>query len=219
MTKELIYTDTDRVRNTIDYINRSKGYLQGVYDAFKAIGITPTLNDISACMSAISRRRELSELENWVVGYLAQKIENTAIGGIPVSRDSLKNLIEKPDCSSLFDEFNTLFYNISPGGDTRLNLDNYFVIENEEVKLKSGFSDVLTEENSVYATTGKQIEVLAKIKDLLAAWEAFYAYALDNNLRNREQWVGDMSDLSFFDIKDKKIALGERTARYIKSNE
>jgi hypothetical protein len=219
MAKELIYTNTDTVRNTIDYINRSKGYLQGVYDAFKTIGITPALSDISACMHVISRKRELSELEDWIVNYLAWKIENPAIEGIPVSRESLKNLREKPDCSSLFDEFNTLFYNISPGGDTRLNLDSYFVIENEEVKVKNDLSDILTEENSVYAITDKQIEVLAKIKDLLAAWDAFYVFALENNLRNREQWVGDMSDLSFFDIKNKKIVLGERTARYIKSND
>jgi|GEM_PF-6535552 len=218
MVKELIYTDSEAVKNTMNYINRSKPYLQNVYNSFKSVGITPTLEDISKCLHVLSLRWVLSELENWMSDYLVDRIENPEIEGIPVKREALKNIIQIPDCSSLFDEFDTLIRNISAGGVIRMSLEVYYEISGDIISIKSDVEESVTEENSYYATTDRQVEILSKIKNFLSAWQDFYQYATENNLRNAEHWVGDMGDLSFFNIKNKQIVLGVRTNRYIKDN-
>lgn len=214
MPKVLIYTNQTNVRNIMDYVNRSLSPLQGIYDAFTCINITATLNDIASCVHALNQRRALDELENWVLDYLVQKIENPVIEGIPISRESLKGIIAKPDCSTLFQAFNNLFSNIGNPSYIR-GLDSYFSIENGVVKIADDLNVILTEENSIYATSDKQIEILLKIKAFFSAWEEFYAYAVENELRNYRDWVGDMGDLNFFDVKDGKVALDRECAIYL----
>lgn len=218
MEKKLIYTNTDEVRNMTSRINLSTGYLQAAYDAFRAIDITPTLEDISSCIHALNQRMALSELEGWVVNYMAHKIDKPSIGGIPVSRESLKNMLEKPDCSSLYDKLNILVSNIVGVGVVQINPKVYYVIENEEIKTRNDLTEYLTELNSEYAATPREIETLSKIMALYAAWRDFYEFSVKNSLRSKEQLAEDMSEFPFFEVVRDRVIIGERTARYIKTN-
>jgi hypothetical protein len=219
MSKVLICKNDRQIQGELENATKGKIYLQEVYNAFSAINIMPTLDDMSECLNALRNHYAIDELENWVLEYYTQNIENPNIEGIPLSRDKLKSIIENPNCSTLYDKislfrWNSFDFRVTNG----LDLSFYYVVEDGQIELKENISETLTEMYSSYAETAKEQELLSKINLVVDACTEFYEYAKNKNLEGYSGFVSMLSNLPFLDQQNGTIALTEKTVKYIKQN-
>ncbi|WP_295714357.1 hypothetical protein [Mucilaginibacter sp.] len=103
MTPVLIFTDTQRITIEKNLLNKVVPLYQSIYDAFKAIGITVTLDEIFNLVSWTISGRNTGE---WIQDFAINKIVDAAgplvVAGITLNRAKFIELMDtKPNVTGI----------------------------------------------------------------------------------------------------------------------
>lgn len=119
----LIYTDNRSITAEKNALTAAVTYVQGVYDALKALGITASLSDLSNLTGW--QRQADPRNKNFASNYVTQKLADQAMGatfnGVALQRDKLLDLISVPDLTNMqsaLQNYGSLYQNMgsfSPG--------------------------------------------------------------------------------------------------------
>jgi len=103
MTPVLIFTDNQRIATEKNLLNKVVPFFQSVYDAFKAIGVTVTIDEISNLSSWTISGRNTGD---WVQDFTTNKMVDAAgplvVAGITLNRTKFIELMDsKPDVTGV----------------------------------------------------------------------------------------------------------------------
>ena len=107
MTPVLIYTDTNRIAKEIDFLDDSIAPLQAVYNALASQNIPFTLTDISNLVGwTVNRNVPSNFVQDFVINRLLDAAAPYVLNGVPLTRDSVRNMLVVPDVSALITSLN-----------------------------------------------------------------------------------------------------------------
>lgn len=111
MNPVLIFTDTPKINEQKNNLNQSVTLFQNIYNAFKAIDITPTILDISQFVSWTIGRNGLPDM---VDRYISDKVLAAAGGftanGIAIKSDVLRSMLVMPNSTNVKAEINKSYH-------------------------------------------------------------------------------------------------------------
>lgn len=160
MEKQLIFEDTFKIQEYMNYLNNNMPLLQNVIDRLENMEIDPVISEIHI-LALTFKQNNMSEkqmqqyIEDYIREKLVDKTENATIGGMKVSRDKLLEMVEVPDCKNFVNAFYKLrdkLYWVN-----QLNL-NYYELIDTSVSIKESAQGEIAEMFRTYATSDKQYE-------------------------------------------------------------
>lgn len=174
MEPVLIEKDQRRIDEEKTLLGDAVIFLQELYNAFKAIGVTATLSELNAVTQALSAANpQTNYLRTYVANKLADKAGEPNFNGVPINRGMLLQMLEIPDLSfveAVVKENN--FYQ-SGGAGFRLNL---FTLAADVVSKTPDADAKLEEEFTFYTINDRGVLMATNLKtlcDSLNAWNEF----------------------------------------------
>lgn len=181
MKAVLIETNKQKITDGKAFLNHSVEYIQGVYDEFKAIGVSLSLENLKDVLFW-AKRGDRDALRKLVVEKIIEKAGMPNFNGVPINKAKLEELIDTPDISDIITRLSNNPIDTSfPNQYFRPEL---LIIENDVVKKKSDAFSIIEAENTFYTKNDKGAELATKLFELAEAFNAYAAYLNDKNSSN-----------------------------------
>jgi hypothetical protein len=172
MDPVLIYTDTQRIAKDVAILNQSVTVFQGVYNAYKAIGVTATLQEINNLVSWTAKGNGRADFElEFAVDKLLAIAGAYTIGGVAVDQQKLRDLISRPDITGVKaalaasrttnDRFN---------GGVRINL---LTLTSDVIAKATGADDAIAAIYTYYTKTDDSSQLATRLQAVCDALNAF----------------------------------------------
>jgi hypothetical protein len=102
MTPVLIYTDTEKIAQDKALLNRHLTVLQNAYNAFKAVGITPTLDELNSLLMQALRGFDFpNNVQQYAIDKLMAMAGAYAYNSVPLNQQALRAQIVQPDLTTV----------------------------------------------------------------------------------------------------------------------
>ena len=125
MNPVLIYTDSEKINAEKSMLNKYLAVIQSVYNEYKALGITVTLQEIQNLISFTIQVNGRPDFElEFAVDKLLAMAGNYTYGGVALNSTKLRDLIQRPDITNVKAALAQVKYfsNGITGNGVRLNL-------------------------------------------------------------------------------------------------
>lgn len=176
----LISTNTDLINSQQAAVNATVVYYQGIYDALKPIGITPTLAEINSLAQwTRGKNGTVGFAQNYVADKLIAIAGNVNFNGISLDPTKLRSLIVMPDLTALTAALSAGVINPSDIG--------YMQLENDVISKIATADDNITQANSFYTRADESTTLannLQTLCDTLNAFDAANNNRLSNGIKN-----------------------------------
>ena len=156
MNPVLIYTDSSQIEEAKAQLTQSIGHFQDLYDAFRAIGIDVTVLEMADETTIMGRDQQSQHLENLVLDKLMAKAGTPDFGGVPISQEKLRTLLDKPDVTAIKTLIKNNYIRVRGGYEPSL----FEVIDGQVSLISTAFDTI--ESRFTYYTKNKNGEVAAK---------------------------------------------------------
>jgi hypothetical protein len=183
MAKTLLFKNEPAIAGDKKYINDLLPYLQNVATELTSLNVTFSIMTIRELTFIVFSRRGLTEVVDFITNLIVEAIDNPQIGNIPISKDKLKGIIEKPDCTQLFKKLTQLIeksYNPYRNA-TNIVYSSFFEVTNGIVSKLANIDTTIEENNSFYSENANQIEMFTKATEFANACNAFETYLKSKN--------------------------------------
>ncbi|WP_192821210.1 hypothetical protein [Rufibacter sp. LB8] len=98
MEPVFIEKDQRRIEEEIDRLDSAVSFLQELYDALKAIGVTASLQELGLVTQRLSNANPKTEfLLDFVTNKLADKANQPNFNGVPIKRAMVLEMVDVPD--------------------------------------------------------------------------------------------------------------------------
>lgn len=102
MNPVLIFTDTETITNEKAFLNTALPVFQAVYDAFKAISITVSIQEINNLIVwTVNHNGAPNFVQEFAVNKLLDAAAPYVLNGITLGRDKIKDMMILPDVSGV----------------------------------------------------------------------------------------------------------------------
>lgn len=189
MDPVLIYTDTTKIALEKSVLTKVATTYQAIYNAIKALGITPTLNEISTLDQYRRSGNAKGDFVNdYVLTKLTDQLAPYQLNGVTMTREFFQNNIQIPDTTALKTALDAVegIYADSVNG-ARLNLLSLAA----DVISKVGDSDAQITTIYTYYT---QNDISAQVAtDLQAVCDALNTFDESNALAMQNTFTANIS--------------------------
>lgn len=206
MDPVLILTDTPKITAEVAVLNKYVTIFQNVYDAYKAIGITVTIQEISNLVSYTKKGNGRPDFElEFAVDKLLTMAGSYIFGGVQLDEQKLRDMILRPDVTAV----KTALYgvnNISSGEvgtGVRINL---LQLTSDVISKVSGADATIAALYTHYTATDASAQLATDLQVAIDAINTFYAahtivYAkafAGNDMANMPREATGMPGLIFY---------------------
>ncbi|WP_312339514.1 hypothetical protein [Sphingobacterium sp.] len=162
MEKVLIYTSTEGIKEHTEMLNKMVPFTQQVYNDFKAIGVTVTLQDLKPLFHSVVNYHQnpSSMIEGFVRQYFVAKVGGQTFNGVPAD---VSSLIKIPDVSQVVSRIQ--HYGTLKGTNTYYSPE-LMEINNDVVSAKSDAIETIEARFTYYSENDRGAEVAQKLFDL-----------------------------------------------------
>jgi hypothetical protein len=170
----LIVAYPDKIAAEQTWLDNQISYLQGLYNQFTAISITPTLQDLTTLRySIINGPTFTNSLEDYVVSKMLEKTGTPTFNGIPIKPEKVRDMINIPNSEPIRNWIlnigilrlvNGLYDKLQP---------ELFEIVSGVVQRKSTTNDLITAKYSYYTKNDKGVQTYNLLQEWNTAVNAF----------------------------------------------
>ncbi|HVS92459.1 MAG TPA: hypothetical protein VHE59_10520 [Mucilaginibacter sp.] len=101
MNPVLLYTDTQRINDEQATLANVITAYQAIYDAIKAVGVTPTIAEINSLVSSARRQAPTDFVTPYIANKLADAATSFSVNGVTFTRAAFMSMIAVPDISGI----------------------------------------------------------------------------------------------------------------------
>jgi hypothetical protein len=101
MNPVLLYTDTQRIADEQTTLLNVVTLYQSVYNAIKAVGVTPSLTEINQLANAAKKQDPYNIVKEYIIDKLVIQAGPQSLNGLQLNRAAIKSMIAVPDINGI----------------------------------------------------------------------------------------------------------------------
>lgn len=205
MNPVLIFTDTYRIDAEKEYLDEVAEYCNKLYNSFKTIGITVTLQDIANVTSIFNRQNcNPNYLPNFVSEKLLDIAGGHTVNGITLQRDKVKDFMSIPNLS-IIEQVVRGYNSLSEVEDDRSHtkgIDLKFLTFDGDVIIKKTNADAQIEAlHTHYTKTDKSAQMVTDIQPVATAINT-YISAHPSKFQHEAAFVKNYQNMPGLDYRN-----------------
>lgn len=177
MEAVLIKKDTKTINEQKQLLNKVVEYAQFVFDQFKAIEVSLTIEQISEIAFDAAKGNN-ARIRQLVVDHIIDSKGVANFAGVPINRNKLAEMIDTPDLTGIIESVKNFAYS-SNGRAHYENIQsfrNYLLIENDTVKKTANADAEIEARLTHYTQNDKGAELANKLNAFVNAFNDYADY-------------------------------------------
>lgn len=174
MEPVLIYTDTNRINTEKNAFNKFPALFQSIYNAFKAINITVTIEEINNLIAwTVNHNGSPGYVENFAINKLLDAAAPYELNGVALSREKVRDMMVVPNTTAITQALAASYQNFMGniiGVRTAL-----LSLANDTISKVADADTQITNEFTYYSKTDASAQLATDLLVVCAAMNAFDA--------------------------------------------